>query len=116
MRTNDDLHEAILGVKGDVINVRTEVLGLRGDFNGLREHVNDEVELLRDRIDRQDTKIDGKLDNDDLLTSLGFKLLNNRWARWVAGLAVTSVVATAIRSEWYPWIVRFLQLVQQFLT
>lgn len=111
--TNVELWEQIVGARVEGLNTRQEVaglrsdfLGLRGDFTGLKEHVNDDVAALRGVIDRMDTKIDGKLSDDQLLTSLGFKLLNNQAIRWVAGAVAAGIAGTVVYQEWSSLIFR----------
>jgi hypothetical protein len=85
-RTAEDVYAAVLDVKEDVLGVKADVIALK-------KHVNDDVESLR-------AIIDGKLDDDQLLTSLGFKMLNNRWFRWMFGALSTSILATYAVTHW----------------
>lgn len=95
-RSLDDVYAVILDVKGDVLD--------------LKEHVNDEVELLQKSMKAMDARIDGKLDNAELLTSLGFKLANNRAFRWGAGVIAATTVSTVAVREWIgPFWVNVIQ-------
>lgn len=95
-KLRDDDHreimDAILDVRNEVVGGRNEVSALREDFVDLKTYVNHEqTEMVRSMTDFQKDfaeKLDGKLANDQLLTSLIFQLLNNRYIRWAFGLVV----------------------------
>lgn len=94
-RTLAQVYDAVLDVKETVLEVKTDMLALK-------EHVNDRNEAIEEHIELIKTQIDGKLGADQLLTSLGFKLLNNKWARWTVGVVGFTVVSTILTSQWYP--------------
>lgn len=92
--TNSELKEAILSVKEDVLNLREDFVDFKNnDFTDLRVHVNHEIEVLT-------SKIDGKLDNAELLTSLGFNAMNNKFVRWGIGALVFATIGTVASSHW----------------
>lgn len=112
--TNADLKQVILKIDGTIIKFRKDFLDLKdefidfknNEFRTLGEHVNHEVQLLS-------TKIDGKLDADELLTSLGFKLLNNRAFRWCLGVLAFTALASIASSEWFPLLTRLFEFWQR---
>jgi len=87
-KTNDEIYEIVL-------DTRTHVVELREDFVDLKSHVNDQLEVMSKQID-------GKLDDNQLLTSLGFKLLNNKAGRWVIGVITFTALATIASERWLP--------------
>lgn len=89
-RTNNDIYAVVLDVREDVIEVKQRMVDLK-------EHVNEEIELLRKDFSR---KIDGKLDSAALLTSVGFRLLNNQWVRWGFSGVILATLATLSLQHW----------------
>jgi hypothetical protein len=83
------IREAGIGMRGEVLGLRNDVTGLRGEFVTLTKHVNDDVEALN-------KVINGKLDDGQLLTSLGFALMNNRYARWALGVVFFAVIGSTL--------------------
>lgn len=96
-RTTDEVYDKVL-------EIHEQVLGLREDFVDLKEHVNDEVDLIK-------TQIDGKLDNADLLKSIGFQLLNHRFVRWGVGAVAAAIVATLASAHWLPLAEQLIHLI-----
>jgi hypothetical protein len=93
------IREEGLGTRGEVLGLRNDVTSLRGEFVTLTRHVNDDVEALR-------KVINGKLDDGQLLTSLGFALLNNRYARWVIGIMIAAVTGTVAVQLWWHHVIQ----------
>jgi hypothetical protein len=89
-RTNNDIYMVVLDVKEKVIKVEQSMVDLSN-------HVNHEIDELKRDFMR---KIDGKLDADQLLTSFGFKVLNNPWFRWMLGAALMSMLALVAYAQW----------------
>jgi hypothetical protein len=58
------------------------------------------VDTTNHRLDEFTKSIDGKLDDGELLTSLGFKLLNNKLFRWAFGVVSLAVVGTTVWQHW----------------
>lgn len=58
------------------------------------------VDTTNHRLDEFTKKIDGKLDDGELLTSVGFKLLNNKVFRWGIGVVAAAVVGTTLWQHW----------------
>jgi len=58
------------------------------------------VDTTNHRLDEFTKKIDGKLDDGELLTSVGFKLLNNKLFRWVIGVVAVAIAGTTVFEHW----------------
>lgn len=102
-RSINDVYSVVLDTKG-------EVLGLREDFTDLKGHVNDQLELMNIRIEQ-------KVDKTELLTSLGFKLFNNKAVRWTAGVILTATVSTVAVKQWLgPVGIDLIEKVVSFLS
>lgn len=103
-RTNNDLYSVLLGLKDDLIETKAGIVDVKADVVTVKEsvlsltgHVNHEVELLQADFT---ARINGKLDNDQLLKSLGFHMLNNRWFRWSFGFGSTSILLGLAYAQW----------------
>ncbi len=96
-----EVYDAVLDVKEIVLNVK-------GDMVDLKQHVNDELETMN-------LVIDHKLDDGQLLTSLGFSLLNNRWLRWIFGAAMAALFSTVAVKQWSGPVVEGIQHALQYL-
>jgi len=92
-KTTDEIYEAVLEVKSEVLDSKLEIITLR-------QHVNHEVEILTDKVWGIDKRIDGKLSADQLLTSIGFKLLNIKWIRWALGGVAAATITQVAASHW----------------
>jgi hypothetical protein len=77
--------------KADRTNTRLDTLAGRMDTL---------VDTTNHRLDEFTKSIDGKLDDGELLTSLGFKLLNNKLFRWAFGVVSLAVVGTTVWQHW----------------
>lgn len=87
------LYNEVLEVKQNVLDMREDFLDFKEhDFSDLRKHVNHEVEAIQ-------RQLASKLDNQDLLTSLGFHLLKSTTFRWAAGLVGATVFSTVFVRE-----------------
>ena len=91
--TISDVYNVSLETKATVLEVKASLLDLR-------EHVNDRNEAIEEHIGQLRSLIDGKLDDDELLTSIGFKLLNNRIIRWAVGALAVSAVSSVVVQHW----------------
>lgn len=96
-RTNNDLYGLLLDVKSDLLTVKEDIVGVKGSIVDLSEHVNHEVEALNDAWL---TKLDGKLDDAELLTAIGSKLLNNPWFRWAGSAMLLLMLADVAYAHW----------------
>jgi len=79
MKTNDELHEAI-------IDVRENVVGLRDDFVDLKRHVNEELEVQKVALSTKAEKAD--------LTLFVLWRQSPTWLK-IAGAATTAGIAAA---------------------
>lgn len=79
MRTNDEIHDAVL-------DVRHQVLGLREDFIDLKKHVNDELEVQKEALVLKADKSD--------LTLLVLWKQSPIWLK-IAGAAITAGMTAA---------------------
>lgn len=89
-RTNAEIYDAVLDVKEKVIS--------------LKEHVNDRNETIERNMKQLSDRIDNKVDKRDLLTLLGFRLMENRAVRWAAGVIAFTALASLVSQRWYPWL------------
>lgn len=87
MRSNDEIHDAI-------IDVKYEVLGLREDFVDLKAHVNDQHEaytaLLAQKADRRD------------LTLAVLWRQSPKWMKLVGAIVTAAVAVSAAVGERLP--------------
>lgn len=103
--TNVLLWEQIVGAREEGLATRAEVLNLRGDVVDLKQHVNDDVESLQRWMN---TALALKADKDELLTSLGERLMSKGYIRWGVGIAFATLIGTATVNNWWHVIVQFL--------
>ena len=68
------------------------------------------VDTTNHRLDAFTAALDGKLNNGELLTSLGFKLMNNKLVRWGLGIAAAAIAATTTYEHWVGLVERFFGL------
>lgn len=99
-----EIMDAILDVRNEVVGGRNEVSALREDFVDLKQYVNHEqtamIQSMQSFRAEFIEKLDGKLSADQLLTSLGFRLLNNRWVRWAVGVIGFTAFGTFATDLW----------------
>ena len=95
-----DIRESVGRVeeKTDRVDGKVDRANLRLD--GVVVRMDTLVETTNHRLDAFTAKIDGKLDDGELLTSVGFKLLNNKVFRWGFGIVVASLAGTTIIEHW----------------
>ncbi len=92
-RSVAEVYDAVLDVKAGVLDVKNDVITLK-------IHVNERNEAIEEHIEQLRTAIDGKLSNGELLTSLGFALMNHRWIRWTVGVLATAVLGRLAVQQW----------------
>jgi hypothetical protein len=109
MATNKDIIDAIARVEGKVDRVDEKVDRTAVRIDGLHVRMDNLVETTNHRLDDFTTAIDSKLDNSELLTSLGFKLLNNKFIRWGLGVALAAVAGTTTYQYWHVIVGNFLE-------
>ena len=107
--TNKDIIEAIARVEGKVDSVDTKVDRANYRIDGLHVRMDNLVDTTNHRLDDFTTVIDGKLDDGELLTSLGFKLLNNKFIRWGLGVTLAAVAGTTTFQYWHGVVANFLE-------
>lgn len=81
-----DIYDAILDVRSDVADLREQFIDLKG-------HVNDERDDMLALINQ-------KVDKDDLLTSLGERVMRMRFVRWGFGVVAAATVSTVVVRNW----------------
>ena len=92
--------EAIDRVAEKIDRVDTKVDRSNARLDTLATRMDVLVETTNHRLDEFTKKIDGKLDDGQLLTSVGFKLLNNKVIRWGFGVLAAALAGTTIWSHW----------------
>jgi len=92
-KTIDEVYDAVLDVKGDVLNTKKDVFALHQKIDSLDLRVNHEQEaftkLLAKKIDRDNLPV-------ELFKSLGFKLMNRRLIRWGIGVIAAWALGTLV--------------------
>ena len=109
MATNKDIIDAIARVEDKVDRVDEKVERANKRIDGLHVRMDNLVDTTNHRLDDFTTVIDGKLDAGELLTSLGFKLLNNKFIRWGLGVALAAIAGTTTYQYWHEIVASFLE-------
>lgn len=98
--SNKEILEAVNRVADHVARVDEKADRTNTRLDGIAVRMDSLVETTNHRLDAFTAALDGKLDNGELLTSLGFKLMNHKTVRWAAGLIATVVIGTAAYQHW----------------
>lgn len=88
-KTNQEVYDAVLDVKSDVID--------------LKRHVNDRNEAIENSLVLMQAQLLEKADKTQLLQSYVFKALAKPTIRWGLGVVATTILATTITGQhWLP--------------
>ncbi len=111
-KTTDEVYEAVLDVKGDVLETKMDVLVLHQKVDNLDLRVNHEQEkftaLLATKIDRDSLPI-------ELFKSIGFKLANHKFVRWGLGVVSAWLLGSVILMQYRSVVENFLHNIFHFL-
>lgn len=84
-------------------------------MSALEDASNHKYDALSDLLDFQTKRGDlvilaltQKADKTDLISSWGFRVLNNRLARWAFGSAIAGMAAWLLASQWFMEMLKFL--------
>jgi len=88
--------------------ISSALIRLENKTDRISERMETLVETTNHRLDDFRTDLDRKIDKNDLLSSVGFKLANIKAVRWGIGVAFTAVVSTVAVQHWWGEILHLL--------
>lgn len=94
-RSIAEVYDAVLDVKQSVLDTKESVMILK-------EHVNDRNEAIEDHIGLLESRLTKKIDDDQILRILLWKLANNPIVRWAGGVIAFTALAAVASSAWFP--------------